>query len=167
MVFDFYPNADGLFIESSDYAACHCPACGARYYDNEFRFVKAISEEIWQKDRKAMIVVYPHYFTGAEVPGLKVRAARQPFDSRWTVFFTPHSAHSDSALIAKANGIATAPWCVAAGFSPSDGGLKAAATLKYPLFVKPACEGSSMGVTSKSLCHIEHGSAPRGSRSSK
>jgi len=58
-------------------------------------------------------------------------------------------------LIAKANGIATAPWCVAAGFSPSDGGLKAAATLKYPLFVKPACEGSSMGVTSKSLCHNE------------
>jgi len=58
-------------------------------------------------------------------------------------------------LMAKAHGIATAPWCVAAGFSPSDGGLKAAATLKYPLFVKPACEGSSMGVTAKSLCHNE------------
>lgn len=104
MVFDFYPNADGLFIESSDYAACHCKECGARYYENEFQFVKALSGEVWQKDRNAMVVVYPHYFTGAEVPGLKVKAARQPFDSRWTVFFTPHSAHPDADLTAKANG---------------------------------------------------------------
>jgi len=27
MAFEFYPNADGLLIESSDYAACHCPDC--------------------------------------------------------------------------------------------------------------------------------------------
>jgi len=28
MAFDFYPEADGLFIESSDYAICHCAECG-------------------------------------------------------------------------------------------------------------------------------------------
>ena len=30
MIFDFYPNADGLFIESSDYNVCQCPQCGPR-----------------------------------------------------------------------------------------------------------------------------------------
>jgi hypothetical protein len=49
-----------------------------------------------------MIVVYPHYFNGAEVPGFGVRAAKLPFDPRWTLFFTPHSAHLDSALIREA-----------------------------------------------------------------
>lgn len=47
-------------------------------------------------------------------------------------------------LMAKAHGIATAPWNVGSG----DG-------LRFPLFVKPSCEGSSMGVTSKSLCYDE------------
>ena len=45
-------------------------------------------------------------------------------------------------MMAKAAGIATAPWAMGRG----DG-------LRYPLFVKPAAEGSSMGVTTKSLCH--------------
>src|SRR4051812_1605459 len=27
MFFEFYPNADGLMIESSDYAICYCPDC--------------------------------------------------------------------------------------------------------------------------------------------
>jgi hypothetical protein len=104
MYFDFYPNADGLLIESSDYAACHCPRCGAKYYDHEYRFVKAISDEVWAKRPAAAVVVYPHYFTGAAVPGLNVTAARQPFDRRWTVFFTPHSAHPDAYLIKAAAG---------------------------------------------------------------
>lgn len=104
MAFDFYPNADGLFIESSDYAICHCPRCGPRFFDNEFRFVKAISEEVWSRKPDATIVVYPHYFTGARVPGLNVTAAKQEFDPRWTVVFTPHSANPDSSLIAKAAG---------------------------------------------------------------
>ena len=69
MLLDFYPNADGLFIESSDYAACHCGNCGSRYYDNEFRFVRSISDEVWSRSPRATIVVYPHYFTGATVPG--------------------------------------------------------------------------------------------------
>lgn len=99
MFFDFYPNADGLLVESSDYAVCHCPDCGARFFEKEFRFVRQISDEVWGKKPEAMIVVYPHYFSGAEVPGFSVRAAKLPFDRRWTLFFTPHSAYLDTDLI--------------------------------------------------------------------
>jgi hypothetical protein len=102
LYFDFYPNADGLLIESSDYAACHCKDCGHRYYQNEYRVVKDISEAVWSKNADALVLIYPHYFTGAEVPGLGVRAARQPFDRRWALFFTPHSALPDRDLIKKA-----------------------------------------------------------------
>ena len=98
----FYPNSDGLMIESSDYAICHCPDCGPHFFEREFEFVKQISEDVWAKKPKATIVVYPHYFSGTEVPGFGVKAARQPFDPRWTLFFTPHSAHLDPALIKQA-----------------------------------------------------------------
>jgi hypothetical protein len=98
----FYPNADGLMIESPDYAICHCPNCGPRFFDKEFAFVKQISEEVWSKKPDSMIVVYPHYFSGTEVPGFGVKAAKQPFDTRWTLFFTPHSAHLDADLIKQA-----------------------------------------------------------------
>jgi hypothetical protein len=89
-------------IESSDYAMCHCPDCGPRFFDKEFAFVKQISEEVWTKKPDAMIVVYPHYVSGTEVPGFGVRAAKQPFDPRWTLFFTPHSVRLDDALITHA-----------------------------------------------------------------
>jgi hypothetical protein len=102
MFFTFYPNADGLMVESSDYAICHCENCGERFFEQEFGFVKRISEEVWAKKPDAMIVVYPHYFSGAKVPGFDVKAARQPLDTRWTLFFTPHSAHLDPALIKQA-----------------------------------------------------------------
>jgi hypothetical protein len=98
----FYPNADGLMIESSDYAICHCPNCGPKFFEKEFAFVRAISEELWAKKPGVTVVVYPHYFSGADVPGFGVKAARQPFDPRWTLFFTPHSAHLDPALIRQA-----------------------------------------------------------------
>src|SRR5436190_12661153 len=48
MFFEFYPNADGLLIESSDYAICHCPDCGGKFFDREFEFVRQISDEIWR-----------------------------------------------------------------------------------------------------------------------
>lgn len=102
MFFDFYPNADGLLIESSDYAICHCPDCGPRYFEKEFAFVRRISDEVWAKKPEAMVVVYPHYFNGAEVPGFGVKAAQLPFDHRWSLLFTPHSAGLDPALIKKA-----------------------------------------------------------------
>lgn len=101
MVFDFYPNADGLLIESSDYAICNCPECGPLYYDHEFKFVRELSDKLWQRKPDATILVFPHYFTGAKVPGLDATAAKQPFDSRWGLIFSPHSAHFDANLMSK------------------------------------------------------------------
>ncbi len=102
MLADFYPNADGLLIESSDYNICRCPNCGPKFYDHEFSFVKWISQKLWQRDAQALIVVYPHYFTGQQVPGLNTVAARQEFDPRWGLAFSPHSSHFNAELIAKA-----------------------------------------------------------------
>jgi hypothetical protein len=31
-----------------------------------------------------MIVVYPHYFSGGDVPGMKIKAAKEKFDPRWS-----------------------------------------------------------------------------------
>ncbi len=61
-------------------------------------------------------------------------------------------------LMAKGHGIATAPWRVTSGrqaILPVRTGEIACPPLRYPLFVKPAAEGSSMGVTAKSLCNDE------------
>lgn len=102
MIFDFYPNADGLMIESSDYAVCHCKDCGEHFYEREFSFVRRISDEVWAKKPDATIAVYPHYFNGTDVPGFGVKAARLPFDPRWTLCFNPHSSHLDPALIKRA-----------------------------------------------------------------
>jgi hypothetical protein len=102
MFFDFYPNADGMLIESSDYDICFCPQCLGHYYEREFQFVKAISKEVWARKPNATIAVYPHYFSGQSVPGFHVTAARLDYDPRWTLFFTPHSAHVDPDLLKKA-----------------------------------------------------------------
>lgn len=102
MFFDFYPNADGLLIESSDYAICHCTDCREKFFEREFDFVRRISDEVWSAKPGAAIMVYPHYFSGRKVPGFEVVGAKQVFDSRWTLFFTPHSAHLDPELIRQA-----------------------------------------------------------------
>jgi hypothetical protein len=99
MFFEFYPNADGLLIESSDYAICFCPDCKERFFEQEFKFVETISQELWRVRTNATIVVYPHYFSGRKVPGFDVSAAKKTFDPRWTLFFTPHSAHVDPELL--------------------------------------------------------------------
>ena len=100
---EFYPNADGLLLESSDYAVSFCGGeCSETYYQREFAFVRKISEELWARQPHATIAVYPHYFNGAEVPGLHVKAAREAFDPRWTLFFTPHSTQIDPELIRRA-----------------------------------------------------------------
>ena len=52
-------------------------------------------------------------------------------------------------MLAKANGIPTAPFQTADGRSPMAG------ELRYPLFAKPSCEGSSMGITASSRCTNE------------
>ena len=102
MVFDFYPNADGMLVESSDYGICHCAECGPRYYEREFGFVRWLSDEVWKRNTNALILVYPHYFTGKKVPGLDAVAAKQTFDPRWGLSFAPHSSHFDAELIARA-----------------------------------------------------------------
>jgi hypothetical protein len=99
MFFDFYPNADGLLIESSDYAICFCRQCQGHYYEREFEFVRKISNEVWRVKPDATILVYPHYFSGGSVPGFRVQAANLQFDPRWTLFFTPHSAHINSEML--------------------------------------------------------------------
>lgn len=106
MAFEFYPEADGLFIESSDYAICHCSACGPKHFDHEFEFVRTISHETWARQPHATIVVYPHYFSGAKLrfSFSEAVATQQPFDPRWTLFFTPHSAALAPDLIARAKG---------------------------------------------------------------
>lgn len=104
MAFEFYPEADGLFIESSDYAICHCRECGPQFFEHEFAFVRGISEEVWARKPDATVVVYPHYFSGAKLRFANATAAKQPFNPRWTLFFTPHSAATEPALIAKAPG---------------------------------------------------------------
>jgi hypothetical protein len=107
MVADFYPGADGLLVESSDYAICHCADCrgqGGRggFYEREFEFVRAVADDARAVRKDATVVVYPHYFSGSKVPGLDADAARQPFDPRWSLFFTPHSAPVERDLIGKA-----------------------------------------------------------------
>jgi hypothetical protein len=97
-----YSDADGLLIESSDYAICHCQSCGEHFFEKEFEFVRRISEEVWQRKPEATIVVFPHYFSGSEVPNLGVRAAKLPFDPRWSLVFSPHSANPEPALIKQA-----------------------------------------------------------------
>ncbi len=106
MAFEFYPEADGLFVESSDYAVCHCAECGPEFFDREFAFVRAISDEVWARRAEATVVVYPHYFSGAKLRFSfgDATASRQPFDPRWTLFFTPHSAPLEPSLIARARG---------------------------------------------------------------
>jgi D-alanine-D-alanine ligase len=62
-------------------------------------------------------------------------------------------------LVAKAHGIATAPWYVAhsAQWTVDSGHptVHRALSVHYPLFAKPAAEGSSMGITARSLCRDE------------
>src|SRR5262245_40986356 len=52
-------------------------------------------------------------------------------------------------LLAKAHGIKTAPWFVSAN------GQRPTANLRFPVFAKPAAEGSSMGITAASRCEYD------------
>ena len=80
-----YPNADGLLIESSDYAICHCQDCGPRFFEREFEFVRAISEEVWARKPDATIVVYPALLQRGRGAGLRGQggeaALRPPLDA--------------------------------------------------------------------------------------
>jgi hypothetical protein len=99
---EFYPNADGLLLESSDYAISYCKDCPETYYQKEFEFVRQISDDLWAAKPDATIAVYPHYFSGSDVPGLNAKGAKEQFDPRWTLFFTPHSTQLEPELIRQA-----------------------------------------------------------------
>ena len=58
-------------------------------------------------------------------------------------------------LLAKAHGIATSPWLVENVGRASARPDRLKPVLHFPLFVKPAAEGSSMGITSASICENE------------
>ena len=64
--------------------------------------MKAISDRVWARKPDAEVVVFPHYFSGADVPGLGVRGSRQTFDPRWSLVFTPHSAPPEPSLMKRA-----------------------------------------------------------------
>lgn len=81
MLFDFYPNADGLFFEYSDYGHCECPECQERYFEHEWGFISRISSEIWAARPEARMVIYPQYYQ---------KGVAEP-DCRYTLFFTTHS----------------------------------------------------------------------------
>jgi hypothetical protein len=105
MVFEFYPGADGIMIESSDYNVCRCADCGPKYYEKEFAFVRQISDEVWARNPKALIAVYPHYFSGKRVNAgseIEAEGAKFDLDRRWTLCFNPHSAHLDQEMVRRA-----------------------------------------------------------------
>jgi hypothetical protein len=77
--------------------------------------VKEITEAVRKNNPDAIVTVYPHYFTGAKVPGLQATAARLPFDRRWTLFYTPHSAHPEARLTKEARGAIWSDAAVARG----------------------------------------------------
>ncbi|GAA3585757.1 hypothetical protein GCM10022222_82990 [Amycolatopsis ultiminotia] len=84
LYFDFYPNADGLLIESSDIDICTGGDCGGarHYYEIEFEFVRRLSDEVWSHNPAADIIVHPNYFVGGP------NGAELPYDPRWTVIFS-------------------------------------------------------------------------------
>ncbi|GLY83777.1 twin-arginine translocation signal domain-containing protein [Actinoallomurus iriomotensis] len=91
MYFDFYPNADGLLIESSDIDICVGGACGgaSHYYELEYEFVRQISEDVWAHDPDAQILIHPNYFTGGS------NGTDKPYDPRWGLIFSPWTVNLD------------------------------------------------------------------------
>lgn len=91
MYFDFYPNADGMLIESADIDICLGGGCGGakHYYEIEYEFVRQISGEVWAHRPDADIIVHPNYFTGG------ANGADMPYDRRWSVIFSPWTVNPD------------------------------------------------------------------------
>ena len=78
---DFYPGADGLFLEHSDYGTCECAECangaGLR---QEWDFVRDISARVWSRKPDALVLVYPQY-----------AALGVTYDPRHVIFLAPHN----------------------------------------------------------------------------
>jgi hypothetical protein len=79
---EFYPQADGLFLEHSDYGSCECAACaGGAGLRREWEFVDEISRHVWSRKPEAIEMINPKYAT------LGVA-----YDPRYIVFLAPHNA---------------------------------------------------------------------------
>lgn len=93
LYFDFYPNADGLLIESADIDICVGGDCegASHYYEVEYQFVKQLSDEVWAHDPDAQILVHSNYFIGGS------NGADMPYDPRWGLTFTPWTVNLDLA----------------------------------------------------------------------
>ncbi len=78
---DFYPNADGFFLEHSDYGTCQCKECGGGAgLRKEWEFVEEISRHVWARKPEALLMIYPQYATlGVE------------YDPQYVVFLAPHN----------------------------------------------------------------------------
>ncbi|MEQ7125357.1 hypothetical protein ABN034_12630 [Actinopolymorpha sp. B11F2] len=89
---DFYPNADGLLIESSDLKLGSGPG---NHHALEFELVREISADYSAGHPDGEVVVYPHYF--------RTDLGRTSwYDDRWRLVFTSHSTELDDWLIGRA-----------------------------------------------------------------
>lgn len=95
LYFDFYPNCDGLLVESSDIDICSGGTCATDYFEHEYAFTRELSEDVWKHDDDATIIVYPHYFDG-------LHGKTHPYDPRWSMVFTPHSAFISESMLSLA-----------------------------------------------------------------
>ena len=100
-----HPNADGLLVESSDYAHLLLSGLGGpRFFEKEFTFVRTrCPKRSGQGKPDATIIVYPHYFQRCRSASA---LASRPRSSRSTLAGHSssrlHSAHLDPTLIRQA-----------------------------------------------------------------
>jgi len=92
----FTRRADGVLIESSDYAICHCRDCTGHFYEREFDFVKKLSARSGRSGRRRRSWSIRTIFRGRSARN-GCEAARKKFDPRWTLFFTPQRAFGSRA----------------------------------------------------------------------
>jgi hypothetical protein len=86
---DFYPQADGILIESSD---LKLGSGSGDYFQLEYDLVRELSADYWATHPDGDLIVYPHYFrTDLGRAGA--------YDPRWQLVFTSHSAELDPSLI--------------------------------------------------------------------
>ena len=101
MCFDFYPGADGLLIESSDYAICHCPDCAAvprpRIRAGLTPLGRRLEGQSGRDDRRL-----PPLLLRLAGPRLGRRRRPPPLRPALDALLHPPQAHPDADLIARA-----------------------------------------------------------------
>src|SRR5207249_11948168 len=85
---DFYPQADGVFLEHSDYGTCSCRECaGGKGLEKEWGFVKELSSRLLERRPDALVMVYPQY-----------AALGVEYDPRLVVFIAPHNRRGEEQI---------------------------------------------------------------------